>query len=1031
LWFIELECGRSGQGGSALVEMSRRSLLECFRIGGVLAPLCLATTARADATITVDGNLSDWPSPVFTFQDNSTDLLFPWRDIQQVWVTNDNDSGSNGNLYVALEFRSNFQERVFGVDIDVYVHLDLDGDGQLGGPYDRTIEATDGVVTDGDGNVVGSIAAMAYAGPTMEIAIPYSVLGLAYGSDDFGIAFETNGWPGIRDYSPNAGEGDGGFITYPGTDPVPLAVTLAEFSASAGPRGVTVQWSTASERNNLGFHVYRVGRGGQWLQLTEQPLAGLGDSALGRDYRLFDAQGRAGTRYVIEDLDASGAATAHGPVQARWQRPRVGLVERVRARAEPRRRRGRAWRGARHASRGRSSTAVKLAVRESGLNMIGTEALIAGGLDASRSERRGIALQRADGSVPVLVTEHGTLFVGMPELDRYADYEVVQARVGRGAMMDERAVSGACMAPLSELPAQVEAEEQRLYYVKSPVDDPLYWAQTLAGHPATLRFAVPAVGSGAAELTLHATGIANVHAVSLALNGHELGAVSWTGGSLAPLRVNVPEGVLAADNELVVELVPGAEFDLVSIDRVAIQYSRRLLVGPDELTFEAEIGTCVRVGGAGDDVVVLDVTEPAHPQLLGGYVAEAGGALRFVDDAPAPGGVRRYLIGSTDGALPAPEVLGVSTRRRLRARRQPADSLVITHPDFAEAAARLADHHRGRGYATLVVSTDEVYDGFSFGRPGADPIGALLRDARRRWRRPPAYVTLVGGSTVDSHGHLSGSRPDFVPTPFYTARTSGYQAASDGWYVSDASGKPWAAIGRLAVGSAAEAEAVVDKLLAGDLELASPTGKLLLVADSYDGWDESTDAFEQAAARLAETCAREQVEPELLLKSESADAGAELLEQPGVAGQHHGAKLHWRPPVCAAFLHVFRRCLRGAVGRIAGVVAPGQSGWRCAACHGVDQHGGSAGAGGAGAPAGLPPGFGRCRHRGGGAPRRQGGIGRRRPGHGRPAAHLRSARRPDHAESLALALALAAGGILCGRDGLRGHPSIDSRAPGR
>ena len=290
-------------------------------------------------------------------------------------------------------------------------------------------------------------------------------------------------------------------------------------------------------------------------------------------------------------------------------------------------------------------------MRETGLNRLDPDALIAAGFDVGRVARNEIALQRAGGSVPVLVTEHGTLFVGAPERDRYADFEVVQARVGRGVTMLERAVSGACDNPATALRASIVAEEQRVYYIKSPDDDPFYWAQTFAGYPARLTFDVPRPAAGAAELTVYATGIASVHAASFTLNGRDLGAVSWSGGELAPLRVSVPEGVLGASNDLRVALVPGAEFDLVSIDRVSVDYPRELVLDGKALEIEVQPGSCVAVQGAGDDALLLDVTETEQPQLLGGYAIDGAGAVRFVDFADAPGGVRRLRITGTPAAM--------------------------------------------------------------------------------------------------------------------------------------------------------------------------------------------------------------------------------------------------------------------------------------------------------------------------------------------------------------------------------------------
>ena len=114
--------------------------LSCGLLG---AALLLSGLALADASIVVDGNLADWPSPGFTFSDAQAEQPRPFCDIAQVRVTNDNTSASDGNLYIGVSFFSDFNPNLGSNDIDVWVYLDIDGDGQIGGTLDRWIELTD------------------------------------------------------------------------------------------------------------------------------------------------------------------------------------------------------------------------------------------------------------------------------------------------------------------------------------------------------------------------------------------------------------------------------------------------------------------------------------------------------------------------------------------------------------------------------------------------------------------------------------------------------------------------------------------------------------------------------------------------------------------------------------------------------------------------------------------------------------------------------------------------------------------------
>jgi hypothetical protein len=97
------------------------------------------------------------------------------------------------------------------------------------------------------------------------------------------------------------------------------AVRLAWFTASSRDRAAEVAWETASELDNLGFHLYRgLSENGLWQRLTVSLIPGLGSSPEGKRYSFLDAGLTNGTTYFyrLEDVDRSGKVTSHGPVSA-------------------------------------------------------------------------------------------------------------------------------------------------------------------------------------------------------------------------------------------------------------------------------------------------------------------------------------------------------------------------------------------------------------------------------------------------------------------------------------------------------------------------------------------------------------------------------------------------------------------------------------------------------------------------------------------------------------------------------------------
>ena len=101
--------------------------------------------------------------------------------------------------------------------------------------------------------------------------------------------------------------------------PATTAVTLESFAAIGLDSAVELRWQTASELQNLGFHVYRsLSADGPWTRLTSSLIPGLGSSALGQAYSWRDTGLTNGTLYFyrLEDVDSASKATSHGPVSA-------------------------------------------------------------------------------------------------------------------------------------------------------------------------------------------------------------------------------------------------------------------------------------------------------------------------------------------------------------------------------------------------------------------------------------------------------------------------------------------------------------------------------------------------------------------------------------------------------------------------------------------------------------------------------------------------------------------------------------------
>jgi hypothetical protein len=115
---------------------------------------------------------------------------------------------------------------------------------------------------------------------------------------------------------------DNGFICVGSqeADP-PTAVSLISFSAQGQGPAVTVEWQTAREFDNLGFHLYRAtSPAGPYKRLTEKLISATVKPGKGGTYSYVDSQVTVGTLYYyeLEDIDIYSIHTQHGPICVDW-----------------------------------------------------------------------------------------------------------------------------------------------------------------------------------------------------------------------------------------------------------------------------------------------------------------------------------------------------------------------------------------------------------------------------------------------------------------------------------------------------------------------------------------------------------------------------------------------------------------------------------------------------------------------------------------------------------------------------------------
>lgn len=141
-----------------------------------------------------------------------------------------------------------------------------------------------------------------------------------------------------------------------------------------------------------------------------------------------------------------------------------------------------------------------------------------------------------------------------------------------------------------------------------------------------------------------------------------------------------------------------------------------------------------------------------------------------------------------------------------------ADVIVVTVPQLLTAAQQWADYRqRTHGVRTRIVLTRDIAASFGYGRLNPHVLKAFLSYAYTHWAKPaPQFLLLLGTANWDGRNLLgySDRKPNWVPS--YGVPPSDY------WYtlLEGDDYLPELFVGRIPAADSAEAQAVLDKLVA-------------------------------------------------------------------------------------------------------------------------------------------------------------------------------------------------------------------------
>ncbi|MGV3505019.1 MAG: type IX secretion system sortase PorU [Adhaeribacter sp.] len=309
------------------------------------------------------------------------------------------------------------------------------------------------------------------------------------------------------------------------------------------------------------------------------------------------------------------------------------------------------------------------------------------------------------------------------------------------------------------------------------------------------------------------------------------------------------------------------------LDYLEVNAERQLAFTGNQATFRS-----TRLLGSGRPLAFLisqvpagatlwEVSDVLHPRAL--PLTHHQGKASFTALADS---LREYLV-FAGSDFPSPELLGPVVPQNLHGLNSDGqlDLVIVTHPLFLPQAQKLARHRRQRDQLQVeVVTTTQVYQEFSSGSQDVTAIRDFMRMLYERQTnsggKKGLYLLLFGDASYD---YKSRIQPNSNFVPVYESRESldplstyssedyyGFLNPEEGAWSETQFSTPELldiGIGRLPVNSAAEAEAVVAKILHYDspASFGKWRNNLTLLADDGDAGEHLRDA--ESLAQYLET----------------------------------------------------------------------------------------------------------------------------------------------------------------------------------
>jgi uncharacterized repeat protein (TIGR01451 family) len=764
----------------------------------------------------------------------------------------------------------------------------------------QSSSATQGTCSQGGGTVTCNIGTMSNG---QIVTITVSVTATTFSASSYAVNTAT---VSSTTSDPNSSNNSS---TFNSTIIAPNVVQLIYFEArpraegvsQAGSQrgGVLLEWRTREETRNLGFNIYREDAFGRH-RVNPSIIAGAALFVRGgkpqhgaKTYQWIDPAGTAESTYVLEDVDLNGMRTSHGPVNVdssttpatdtARSASRVAnstlltqlnqhtspvsplLAPVVRSIVTPRPTMERILPGEIRASLD-GLPAVKISVRDEGWYRVTQSALVAAGL-APDADSRLLQLYAEGIEQPILISGRGAGPLGpndaiefygtgidTPFSDTRVYWLISGTRPGKRVAVLPSSGSGATDSSqgflftvvredrTTYLATLLNGEDKDNFFGAAVTSEPVDQTLTVANY--VRNSALPVT----LDITLQGATDGQAHRVSVVFNGASIGEMDFTGQVNATNSFPIDSSLVTEGTNTVALTALGGDNDVSVVQTIALHYPHAYVADQNWLRATANAGSIVHITGfTSPQIHIFDITQQLAIKQLTGAVALEGSTYSVTARLRPGFPASHTLLAFAEDQISVPSVLTYHAPSRLASRRDDADIIYISHPDFVASLAPLQSLRESQKHDVAVVTVDEIYDAFNFGERSPYAIRSFLQFAASQNRKSQA-VLFVGDASFDPRNYLGFGDFDFVPTRI--VETAAFKTASDDWF-TDFQGNGFATIptGRLPVRNAAEAALTVQKIVG--YEQGSYAGawnqQALVVADNNEGANFSTSANSAAA----------------------------------------------------------------------------------------------------------------------------------------------------------------------------------------